>query len=297
MLPRSLFDDDHDLFRERLPAVRGRRDRRRTTNSGRRRASSTAAMFRDGRRRGLPRHGRARGATAAAGSTTSASTSSSPRSWHGPGVSSLGLRHHAPQRHLPAVLPAPRRPTSRRPAGSPASARASSSRAIAMTEPAIGSDLAAMTHHGHPRRRPLRGQRVEDVHHQRHQRRPGDHRGEDRPDASATRACACSCSSGAWRASNAAATSRRSACTPRTPPSCSSTTCRCRSRTCSATRATGFCHLVAQPAPGAALDRGMAAVAARPGRLRLDARLLQGAQGVRPADRHRSRTAASRWPR
>ena len=36
-------------------------------------------------------------------------------------------------------------------------------------------------HHGHPRRRPLRRQRLEDVHHQRHQRRPGDHRGEDRP--------------------------------------------------------------------------------------------------------------------
>ena len=39
------------------------------------------------------------------------------------------------------------------------------------------------------------------------------------------------------RASSAGATSRRSACTPRTPPSCSSTTRACRSRTCSAPRA------------------------------------------------------------
>ena len=41
------------------------------------------------------------------------------------------------------------------------------------------------------------------------------------------------------RASSAVATSRRSACTPRTPPSCSSPTSPCRSRTGSATRAAG----------------------------------------------------------
>ena len=48
-----------------------------------------------------------------------------------------------------------------------------------------------------------------------------------------------SCSSGACRASSAAATSRRSACTPRTPPSCSSPTSRCPSPTASARRAAG----------------------------------------------------------
>ena len=57
--------------------------------------------------------------------------------------------------------------------------------AIGMTEPGIGSDLASMSHHRDPRRRPLRRQRGQDVHHQRHQRRPGDHRGEDRPGAEA----------------------------------------------------------------------------------------------------------------
>ena len=36
--------------------------------------------------------------------------------------------------------------------------------------------------HRDPRRRPLRRQRLEDVHHQRHQRRPRHHRGEDRPE-------------------------------------------------------------------------------------------------------------------
>ena len=38
-----------------------------------------------------------------------------------------------------------------------------------------------------PQRRPLRRQRVQDVHHQRHQRRSGDHGGQDRSDAEAPR--------------------------------------------------------------------------------------------------------------
>ncbi len=79
--------------------------------------------------------------------------------------------------------------------------------------------------HRHPRRRPLRRQRLEDVHHQRHQRRPRHHRGEDRPRPSATRACRLArARAGHGRASSGAATWRRSACTPRTPPSCSSPT-------------------------------------------------------------------------
>ena len=112
--------------------------------------------------------------------------------------------------------------------------------AIAMTEPGIGSDLASMTTTAI---------------------RDGDHYVVNGAKTFITNginadlvitavktdprqrhaACPCWSSSAAWRASSAAATSTRSACTPRTPPSCSSTTCRCRSRTCSATRARASC--------------------------------------------------------
>ena len=51
---------------------------------------------------------------------------------------------------------------------------------IAMTEPGAGSDLQAIKTSAAPRRRPLRHQRLEDLHHQRLARRPGLPRGEDR---------------------------------------------------------------------------------------------------------------------
>ena len=175
--------------------------------------------------------------TAAAGSTTSATTWSSARSCSTPASAGAGLGLTLHNDICLPVLPALLPTTSSARAGCPASRRASSITAIAMTEPGIGSDLASMTHDGDPRRRPLRRQRLEDVHHQRHQRRPRDHRGEDRPDAAPRGHDRCSCSSGAWTASSAAATSTRSACTRRTPPSCSSPTCTCPSPTCSATRA------------------------------------------------------------
>ena len=91
--------------------------------------------------------------------------------------------------------------------------------------------------HGAPGRRRLRPQRLEDVHHQRHQRRPG-HRRRARPTPRrrAPRASACSWSSGTCPASPAAGSWRRSASRRRTPRSCSSTTCGCRPRTCSAPR-------------------------------------------------------------
>ena len=59
--------------------------------------------------------------------------------------------------------------------------------AIAMTEPGIGSDLASMSTTRDPRQRPLRRQRRQDLHHERHQRRPRDHRGQDRPVENAPR--------------------------------------------------------------------------------------------------------------
>ena len=109
--------------------------------------------------------------------------------------------------------------------------------AIAMSEPGRGQRPAGDPHLGRARRRPLRAQRPEDLHLQRPAGRPGDRGGPDRPGRRAIRASACWWSSAAWPASSAAATWTRSACTPRTPPSCSSPTCGCRRRTCSAPRA------------------------------------------------------------
>ena len=51
-----------------------------------------------------------------------------------------------------------------------------------------------------------------------------------------------------------------------------------------------------QPAAGAAVDRGRRRRRRR-GRVRLDARLREGAHRVRPARRRRSRTRSSSWPR
>ena len=146
-------------------------------------------------------------------------------------------RDHPPQRHLHAVLPARTAPRSSARRWLPGIVSGELITAIAMTEPGIGSDLAGMSTSADPRRRRLRGERLEDVHHQRHQRRSRDHGGEDRPVATPRRACRCSSSSAAWTGSSAAATSRSSACTPRTPPSCSSPTCTSPPRTCSARRA------------------------------------------------------------
>ena len=53
--------------------------------------------------------------------------------------------------------------------------------AVAMTEPGIGSDLASMTTRASRDDGALHRQRLQDVHHERHQRRPRHHRGQDRP--------------------------------------------------------------------------------------------------------------------
>ena len=55
--------------------------------------------------------------------------------------------------------------------------------AIAMTEPGTGSDLQSDQDQGDPRRRRVRHRRLEDLHLQRLPRRPGHHRGQDRPRA------------------------------------------------------------------------------------------------------------------
>ena len=92
-------------------------------------------------------------------------------------------------------------------------------------------------HLGRRQGRPLRRQRLEDVHHQRHPVRPG-HRGRaHRPRRRAPGHQPARRRARHGRASSAAATSTRSGSRPRTPPSCSSTTSRSPRRTCSATRA------------------------------------------------------------
>ena len=85
--------------------------------------------------------------------------------------------------------------------------------------------------------RPLRAQRCQDLHHQRHQLRPGDRGRLHRPRQGRPRLSRCWSSSVEWRASSAAASSTRSAWTPRTPRNCRSPTSRSRPRTCSARRA------------------------------------------------------------
>ena len=108
--------------------------------------------------------------------------------------------------------------------------------AIAMTEPGIGSDLAGMStsarrDNGHYL---VNGSKTfitnginADLVITAVKTDPSERTGGSR----------CSCSSVAWRASSAGATSRRSDSTARTPPSCPSTTCTCRPRTCSARKA------------------------------------------------------------
>ena len=159
-------------------AVGARRDRRRASCSpGRRRAASSAWP--------------SRRSTAAAASATSASTRSSARRSARAGVGGAGLGITL---HNDICLPYFLRLLQRGAAGSagcPASPSGELITAIAMTEPGIGSDLAAHAHHGRPRRRRLRRQRRQDVHHQRHQRRPGHHRGQDRPRRAPPRHAAC----------------------------------------------------------------------------------------------------------
>ena len=102
---RTLFDDEHELFRESVRRLHRRRDRRPTTRSG---------SGRDRRPRAV-HQGRAR---------TGSSAWPCPRSYGGggvddfrynvviaeeiqrAGVNAAGLGLDAPQRHLPAVLPA-----------------------------------------------------------------------------------------------------------------------------------------------------------------------------------------------
>ena len=140
-----MFDDDHELFRDSVPAVRRQGDRARTTSSGKRPASSTARAVRRRRRARASSAWRCRRSTAAAASTTSATTPIIGEEIQRAGVGGAGLGITL---HNDICLPYFLALLHRRAAGS-AGCRASASgeliTAIAMTEPGIGSDLASMT--------------------------------------------------------------------------------------------------------------------------------------------------------
>ena len=106
---------------------------------------------------------------------------------------------------------------------------------LALTEPDGGHRPAGDPHDGAPRRRLLRGQRHEDVDHERRARQLPRPAREDRPRSSRRAAAARRCSSRA-RTSTATpcrASSGSSATRASTPSSCSSTTCTSTRRGCS----------------------------------------------------------------
>ena len=226
----------------------------RTTSSGRRPGIVPHDAVRRGRAPRLPRHGDSRGVRR----RRRRRLPLQPRHRRGDpgrGRRRRRPRHHAAQRHLPAVLPAL---LHRRAAGAVAARhrvgrarhRDRDDRARHRLRPRVDVDDRD------PRRRRVRRQRLEDVHHQRHQRRPRDHRGQDRSDAAAQGHVAARPRARHGRASSAAATSRSSGCTRRTPPSCSSPTSPCPVDEPARRGGRGLPAARAQPAAGAAVDRG-----------------------------------------
>ena len=110
--------------------------------------------------------------------------------------------------------------------------------AVAVTEPDAGSDVKGHPHHRAPRRRRLRAQRLQDVHHQRRPRRPLFRRRQDR----ARRAPLAGDLDvhGRERARPAFASAARSTSTagaPPIPPSSCSRIAAFRRKTCSARKA------------------------------------------------------------
>ena len=292
---RSIFEADHDDYRESFATFLEREvvpHAAEWDDDGK----SAARAVHQGRRARLPRDGRARGVRRA-------------RRRRLPLQRRPGRGGHAPAASAPRSAGRCCTPTSASPTSSSAATdeqkaalaagrwpRARRSSPIAMTEPGTGSDLAGDQDEGHPRRRPLRPQRPEDVHHQRRELRPGDRRREDRPGRRRTPACRCSSSTPTRRASARARRSRRSASTPPTPPSSSSTTSRCRPRTCSARRAPGFFQLVEKLVP----ERLILAVSSIAGcRARCSTRRSTTSRSARrsAARSAASRTRASCWPR
>ena len=179
-MERTLFEDEHELFRDSVRAFiakelaphheaweRGRHRRPRPVHQG--------------RRPGLPRHGGARGPRRRRGGRLPVQR----RDRRGDPAGRRERRRAGldpPQRHLPPLLPHPHH---RRAEGAVAPGHLLGRADHRHRHDRAGHRLRPRVddHHRDARRRPLRRERLEDLHHQRHQRRPRDHRGEDRPHA------------------------------------------------------------------------------------------------------------------
>ena len=255
---RTLFEDEHEDFRaswRHIPRARGRASLR-PVGTG---APRAPRGVREGGRLRVPRHGRAGGARRRGrGRLPLQRRAERGGAARGPGI--RPPRHVRAQRHLPAVLPELRH----RGAEAALAARARERRADRgdrddgarhRVRPGGNRDVRG------PQGRRVRGQRREDLHHERDQRRPRRHGRAHRPRRAPPRPQPRWWWSAARPASSAGATSRRSGRTRRTPRSCSSTTRACRRRTCSANEGEGFAYLVSN-LPQERLSIAVAAVAA-----------------------------------
>ena len=184
--------------------------------------------------------------------------------------------------------------------------------AFCVSEPDAGSDVSVVAHPGGVRRgdRRVGAQRHQGVDHQRRHRRRPRRRGRRRPGAEGPgpgqlrRAARHQGSDARGRSTASTASGRR------TPPRSCWTTCGCRAGACSAARsgstpswperreggsrrreAAGDVDVRGHPA-----HRRRPGPRHRPGRLRVRARVRQGAPGLRPADHHEPGASPSSWP-
>ena len=196
---RTHLDPEHEAFRElcRLLLRQGMRPARRAVGAVR--ATSTA---RSGARPAPPAccSGRPRRSSAARGSRTTATRRSSPRRCTATGTPASASACRATScRPTCSICPL----DEQKARWLPASVSGDLIWGLAISEPGAGSDVGERRHHRRPRRRQLRGQRRQDVHHQRPAARCGRGRGQDRSCAHATRGSASSSSRTARPASNA----------------------------------------------------------------------------------------------
>ena len=166
-----------------------------------------------------------------------------------------GHRLRPAQRRGGALPPATSPPTSRSARWLPGFCSGELITAIAMTEPGAGSRPAGHPDPRAPRRRRLRAERQQDLHHQRHHGRPGDRRGPHRPGRRQPRLQPARRRARHARASSAAGGWRRSGMRRRTPPSCSFTDVRVPAANVLGEPGTWLRPPDAEPAAGAALDR------------------------------------------
>ena len=198
------------------------------------------------------------------------------------GRGQLGAVHDAAQRHLPAVLHEPlQRRAGRALDGWPRQRRADERHRHDRAGDRLRSGLDH--HHGGAVGRRLRGERRQDVHHQRHQLRPGDRGGQDRPHREAPGHVADR-AGGRHGGLRAGPQPRQAGL--EVPGHCRAVLRRrVRARGEPARRRGQRVPAPrAQPAPGAPVDRG-GRRGARAGCVRLDGGLRRRAHGVRPDHR------------